>query len=230
MEPHHTGVDLARSIVRHCAPTLAALKPASLFTCKDASNPRLGTASARLASPEAFERLFAGELAACRRALAPCGVRIEVLARRTTGVLLYVYRPALLASALADARVSAYLDRTGYDLASLDAGIERLRRRVRRSDARSRLAGTCAFPHEIGFFLGYPYDDVVGFIENEGRNSLCGGCWKVYARQRDAEECFCCYKRCTAAYESLFAEGVPLECLASVDENFPAAEAYRAAG
>lgn len=84
-------------------------------------------------------------------------------------------------------------------------------------------------PHEIGFFLGYPYDDVVGFIENKGENSLCSGCWKVYSRARDAQACFCCYKTCTAAYEDLFDEGVPIDCLASIDENFPAQEAFAAA-
>lgn len=35
-------------------------------------------------------------------------------------------------------------------------------------------------PHEIGLFLGFPYDDVHGFIENKGRNYLYSGYWKVY--------------------------------------------------
>ena len=39
-------------------------------------------------------------------------------------------------------------------------------------------------------------------------------CWKVYSRARDAQACFCCYKTCTAAYEDLFDEGVPIDCLA----------------
>lgn len=77
--------------------------------------------------------------------------------------------------------------------------------------------------------MGYPYDDVVGFIENKGENSLCSGCWKVYSRARDAQACFCCYKTCTAAYEDLFDEGVPIDCLAALDENFPAQEAFAAA-
>ena len=86
---------------------------------------------------------------------------------------------------------------------------------------QSQLTGGCSFPHEIGLFLGYPFDDVMGFIENRGENFLCSGCWKVYAKERDALACFCSYKDCTALYENLFAEGVSLECLASVDEDFP---------
>ena len=112
---------------------------------------------------------------------------------------------------------------------NLSACIAKLHRRICGTDLAATLSGSCAFPHEIGFFLGYPYDDVVGFIENKGENSLCSGCWKVYSRARDAQACFCCYKTCTAAYEDLFDEGVPIDCLASIDENFPAQEAFAAA-
>jgi len=36
------------------------------------------------------------------------------------------------------------------------------------------------FPHEMGILLGYPIEDVRGFIENEGRNFIYTGYWKVY--------------------------------------------------
>ena len=37
------------------------------------------------------------------------------------------------------------------------------------------------FPHELGLLLGYPLDDVEGFIKNDGKNCLYTGYWKVYA-------------------------------------------------
>ena len=40
------------------------------------------------------------------------------------------------------------------------------------------------FPHEMGLLLGYPPEDVEGFILQNGRNALCSGYWKVY---EDAE-------------------------------------------
>lgn len=221
---YRMGLD--RRIVHHCAPTLAALKPANLFTCRDDSTRRGILAPSR----DEFERAFARELAECRERVASCDVRIDVLARRCSGILLYVWRPSLLARSISQPDVARYLASEGYDASSLPDCIARLRSRINGTDAQSQATGTCSFPHEIGFFLGYPYEDVVGFIANNGENSLCTGCWKVYARQRDAEECFCCYKNCTAAYDDLFAEGVPIECLATVDENFPAEEAYRMAG
>jgi hypothetical protein len=36
------------------------------------------------------------------------------------------------------------------------------------------------FPHEIGIILGYPLPDVEGFVQNNGKNYLLCGCWKVY--------------------------------------------------
>lgn len=36
------------------------------------------------------------------------------------------------------------------------------------------------FPHEMGIFLGYPLEDVEGFIKNKGKNFLYTGYWKVY--------------------------------------------------
>lgn len=229
---------LERKLVHHCSPTLAGLKPANLFVCREgiehdadlgacAQNRCLGSGPNALA-PEPCR--FTHELAACRAKLEPCGVRIEVLARRKTGLLLYVYRPTMLKANLSQPNIARYLQSEGYNPADLSACILKLHRRICGTDLAATLSGSCAFPHEIGFFLGYPYDDVIGFIENQGENCLCSGCWKVYSRQRDAQACFCCYKTCTAAYEDLYAEGVPIDCLATLDDNFPAAEAFAAAG
>lgn len=36
------------------------------------------------------------------------------------------------------------------------------------------------FPHEMGLLLGYPVEDVEGFMKYKGEHSLCTGYWKVY--------------------------------------------------
>ena len=43
------------------------------------------------------------------------------------------------------------------------------------------LCATKDFPHEMGVLLGYPLEDVKGFINNRGRNFLYTGYWKVYS-------------------------------------------------
>ena len=53
-----------------------------------------------------------------------------------------------------------------------------------------------SFPHEIGIFLGYPVDDVLGFIENKGANYLFCGFWKVYSNPRKAKRAFDEYVHC----------------------------------
>ena len=50
------------------------------------------------------------------------------------------------------------------------------------------------FPHEIGLFLGYPAEDVKGFIENKAASSKCSGCWKVYGDEQTAMNLFEEYK------------------------------------
>ena len=230
MDDMHYRLDFERKLIHHCTPVLAALKPANLFTCRDESVPGIRGNGPNPVDPHEYQDSFSKALRTARVKLAPCGVRIEVLARRPAGPLIYVYRPHLLTLSIQQENVAAYLRKEGYDPSCLSTCIERLHRRICGTDVKSQLTGCCSFPHEIGFFLGYPYEDVVGFIENRGENFLCSGCWKVYAQERDAQACFCCYKNCTTVYECLFDEGGPLECLASLDEDFPAAEAFRAAG
>lgn len=46
------------------------------------------------------------------------------------------------------------------------------------------------FPHEIGIFLGVPYRDVAGFIENSGMNFIINGYWKVYSEPEKAVQIF----------------------------------------
>ena len=63
-------------------------------------------------------------------------------------------------------------------------------------------------------FLGYPLPDVVGFIENEGRNFTCCGCWKAYGDPAAARQHFAQLNKCTAVYLRLFHSGTPIQRLA----------------
>ena len=77
-----------------------------------------------------------------------------------------------------------------------------------------RLCCEADFPHEIGVFLGYPLYDVVGFIENAGRNFTCCGCWKAYGDPSAAQRHFAQLNKCTAVYLRLFRSGTPIQRLA----------------
>ena len=65
----------------------------------------------------------------------------------------------------------------------------------------------------IGLFLGYPPEDVCGFIENKADACKCVGCWKVYGDEDAAKKLFAKYKKCTDVYCTLFANGRSIERL-----------------
>lgn len=62
------------------------------------------------------------------------------------------------------------------------------------------------FPHETGVFLGYPLEDVKGFIRHGGKNYCEIGYWKVYSKAEQARETFRLYDEAlNTALEEFFA-------------------------
>ncbi len=68
-----------------------------------------------------------------------------------------------------------------------------------------RIISNEEFPHEIGIFLGYPLEDVIGFIEN--KECKLSGYWKVYHDDLKAREVFEKYKKCCNKVRELLYEG-----------------------
>ncbi len=60
---------------------------------------------------------------------------------------------------------------------------------------RAHMEKKAGFPHEIGLMLGYPAEDVIGFIENNGQNCLYIGYWKVYSKPAERRRIFDGYNR-----------------------------------
>lgn len=50
--------------------------------------------------------------------------------------------------------------------------------------------GNIEFPHEMGLLLEYPVEDVVGFVDNKGKNFLYSGYWKVYKNMKEKVKLF----------------------------------------
>ena len=95
--------------------------------------------------------------------------------------------------------------RFGYEESSLDGCISRLADRIYECDE---------FPHEVGLFLGYPPEDVKGFIELGGRNSKASGYWKVYGDVARAQKQFERFSKCTGVYLECLGRGLPITKLA----------------
>ena len=211
---------LERTIVRHCSPTLAGLKPASLFTFPGDFVSDSDAASRRLRLQQA--------LRSCAGQIESAGLSIRVLAWRSCGALIYVYRPHELTTYLADPRAALPLARIGYHVSSLDACLKKLSERFSSMDDDTRRrpshasepcpctqGGCCReFPHELGFFLGYPYADVEGFIAHGGRNYLAVGPWKVYANLEGALAMFERFRQCADELRRAQQDGCSLTQLA----------------
>lgn len=154
-----------RLLAAHCAPALAGVKPASLVSCQRSQFPQL---------PRQLEEY--------RRAFAARDVHFHILCTCPRRYLLLVYRRTMLEECLTQTDVIPVLERFGYYREEpLEAKLERLGRRA---------AGQGGFPHEIGLFLGYPVEDVEGFIRHGGAGCKLCGCWKVYGDVENASRQF----------------------------------------
>ena len=174
-------------IIRNCAPTLAGIKTGNMFTCPFASRDSLLD----------FIRKM-------NRQLGHKGLRLLPLRFSDAKALIYVYRPAKLRKDLSHSTAAALLRREGYDPDSCEKCVVHLVKRLRQQQD---------FPHEIGLFLGYPPEDVCGFMEKGPDCCKCTGCWKVYGDEAAAKKTFAQYKKCTRVYRDQWAKGKDIERL-----------------
>lgn len=70
-----------------------------------------------------------------------------------------------------------------------------------------------SFPHEIGVFLGYAIEDVLGFIKYKGKHALYTGYWKVYDKLPQKKKLFDQIKASESKLSNLFSSGIPLRKL-----------------
>lgn len=170
-------------IVRHCAPTLANLKTGSLFVCPITDRPS-----------------FFSSLRSLNELLVPKGLRALPLRIREYSALVYLYRPSRLKKDLEDPAAIKILQDHGYSCHG--KCLPKLIERIRASEE---------FPHEIGLFLGYPPEDVQGFLDH--RPCKCSGCWKVYGDENKAKKTFDLYKKCERVYCQQLARGIDIKRL-----------------
>lgn len=116
-------------LITHCSPTLASLKPASLFLYRFSSGEEL------------YESVAVWDAQFQKK-----GIRITILREDTETALIYVYRPDTMVRELSRPEIISFLVSTGYQAGTIDQMLEQL---------RSRLHGSEEFPHEIGVFRGF---------------------------------------------------------------------------
>lgn len=149
----------------HCSPVLMGLKPSNLVSFSKEKMPGL-LETAEKYTEELNKR----------------GIHIEVICSCRKHFLLLVYRPDMLEKYLSQKEVKNLLKEDGYpENASLEEMFGILKKRFKEMTE---------FPHEIGLFLGYPIEDVVGFRKNKGSGCKMCGYWKVYGDIENAKRQF----------------------------------------
>lgn len=180
-------------LVIHCSPTLAGIKTGNTFTC-------------RVDSADELRR----EIAHWNKRLSSKGLRIIPMCRKNGRAVIYVYRPARLSGDLKNERACRLLRDRGYGTHSPELCVAQLSRRMKEMSE---------FPHELGLFLGYPPEDVEGFIDNNARNSKLTGSWKVYGDEKAAKKTFDGYKKCTREYCRSYKMGKTVEWLTVAERS-----------
>lgn len=160
-----------KQLAYFCAPALAGIKPASLFSWFKEGHP----------SPSLL-------LAQCQAAFAGTDIRLQVLRECPWRCLILVYRQEGLQRQLEQQAVRGLLKEYGYQ-----GDFEQLLQQLQRSFQEN-----CGFPHEIGLFLGYPVEDVLAFTREPGRDCKLCGYWKVYHDPAAARRIFARFDRCRA--------------------------------
>lgn len=161
-------------IVAQCSPTMAGLKTGTLFTC-----------------PKEDKKSLTESIRSINQRFVCKGIRMIPVKIVKNRILVYMYRPERLARDLQEPIAVKILKSKNYPVEDCNRCVIELVRRLNMDDV---------FPHEIGLFLGYPSEDVEGFICNGAKNAKCVGTWKVYGDENAAKRKFEQYKQCTKAY------------------------------
>ena len=210
-------VSLEQDIVHWCAPVLAAIKPGAMFAYPYTMKSR---AEIRTRHPKVmlFDE-FLCALTRCREQLEPAGVHVTVLAWRENGALLFFHRPELVKAALAEPLCAQNLQALGYDPTDFDGSLDELRARIHACDKLTRPRDFWDFPHEVGYFLGYPALDVQAYTRYRGQNCSTEGEWRAYGCHRRAhamQQVFARLRACTESYWQLYLQGTSLADLAAL--------------
>lgn len=172
---------LEKYLIENCAPTLAGIKSANLFNYSFQG-----------------KGMVLQELEEVNHKLNKKGVSIEALAWKDNSVLIYAYRYTYLEKELQQEGIGELLGEYGYENVEVESCLKHL---------KERLFEYQCFPHEIGVFLGYPLEDVRGFIKNEGKGCKYCGLWKVYCNEQETRKLFEKLQKCTRIYLQVFASG-----------------------
>lgn len=134
------------------------------------------------------------------------GISAYVLQVNVERIIILLYRKEPLASYMKQRESQRLLEQMGYSSVCLGDILPEFRRRY-----QYYLETKQHFPHEMGLLLGYPIEDVEGFIHNAGENCLAAGYWKVYGNLKEKRQMFREFELAQEAIFQMISGGTRIE-------------------
>lgn len=172
---------IGNQLVLQCAPLIVGLKMSNLFIIQN----------------EHISKMY--------RLLKESRISYYVFLVTEKMSTLFLYDREKLENFLSKKQTRLFFQEEGY----LDFDLQKVLFRFR-CQYRLYWSGKRDFPHELGLLLGYPIEDVNGFILNKGKKSLYTGYWKVYDDVQGKKELFRMYELAKETLIQLVFNGISI--------------------
>ena len=173
--------DIEMQIAFYCAPLIAGLKLSNLLMLRN------------------------GDLDRATDLLKRAGISYFVVAVTNGKVAVLLFDRHRLETYLWEEKVWQIFRDMGYQDHAMGKILYAFRQRYEGYLLRNQ-----EFPHEMGLLLGYPVEDVKGFIHNGGENCLYIGYWKVYENLTEKMVLFRQFEKARDMLMGLLSNGITI--------------------
>jgi hypothetical protein len=172
---------LNMQIAKQCAPLLMGIKISNILITHSSNKKKI-------------EEIFKHSL-----------IKVSVIYLEEERITLLLYKPEEVCTYINRTDTQLLMNNLGYRDMNIDYLLKGCAERFLAHKKKGSL-----FPHELGILLGYPVADVVGFMENYGKNYLYSGYWKVYSDLQGALDTFHQYKKAKELVTHLVVSGMSI--------------------
>lgn len=156
-----------------------------------------------------------------REILKNTGISFRILCTTEEKTIFLLYNESKLREFLSEDPVRFLLEELGYEEYDLEHMFT-----IFQSRYETYMRGGGSFPHEMGLFLGYPVEDVKGFIEHKGKHFLYTGYWKVYENMPEKIKLFRKFEQAKETLIQLISCGISIRTVIDIyDEDTQKQEA-----
>lgn len=179
--------DVELQIALQCAPLITGIKMSNLLIVS-------------LAQESTVHMAFKGS-----------GISYFRLWRTKDKVAFLLFRRNQMEHYLSNRQVLDILQEAGYKNTAFGSILKTFQERY-----QAYLLKKEPFPHEMGLLLGYPVEDVKGFILHRGENYLYSGYWKVYDRVEQKKRLFRRYEEAKETLIQLHANDIDIRLIVQI--------------